>query len=122
MTRLITVLLACLVAHSEAFGVPARPAVLRQPHQRSPVSALRLQLDLPTLLTADGPQMADGAYAVAIAGGVFTILLAGIPILFLNKDKPDDAATKMANLEKGLAETEEVELTDEEVAKLMDEP
>lgn len=51
--------------------------------------------------------MAEGAYTVAIVGGIIAILTAGIPVLFLSgKDKQDDAKTKMENLEKGLAETE----------------
>ena len=56
---------------------------------------------------AEAPQMAEGAYTVAIVGGIIAILTAGIPVLFLSgKDKQDDAKTKMENLEKGLAETE----------------
>ena len=60
---------------------------------------------------------------VAVVGGLVMILTAGLPILFLNKDDANkmdsklEAATKMANLEKGLTS----EMGEDEFAKMMKE-
>ena len=51
----------------------------------------------------DAPQMAEGAGTVAIVGGLATILLAGLPVLFLSsKDTQEDKATRAMNIEAGL--------------------
>ena len=51
----------------------------------------------------DAPVMADGAGTAALVGGVFMILTAGIPVLFLSgKDKQEDASTRASGLEQGL--------------------
>ena len=83
-----------------ALLLPCASALTLTPH------AVRLPHATPSrtaVVTMEAVQMAEGATTVAIVGGLATILLAGLPVLFLSgKDKQEDASTRAANLEAGL--------------------
>ena len=113
--RTALLLLACVasVAGFHVSATNAKPSTLR-------TSAPQLSFAPPPLVSAsvllatDAPQMAEGTGAALVVGGLLTILLAGLPILFLGGDqKKDTDSEKMANLERGLSSFEE-EVVDEE--------
>ena len=115
-------LLACALASGSAFHIAPQQLSVPSHHLRTPAPVALVDVPL-QLLAADAPVMADGAGAVAVAGGLVMILTAGIPVLFLSKEK-DNAAHRAAGLEEGLksemgeaafdeAMMEEVEMEDE---------
>lgn len=100
-------LLACALTLSSAYSINSPSMTLRAPRLRTGQPVANIDVSTALLLATDAPAMKDGAYTVAIVGGLVAILTAGIPVLFLaGKDKGDDDATKKANLEKALADFE----------------
>ena len=87
-----SLLLALLLPFATAFNIA--PIAVRKSYSTSRAAVVTM---------ADAPQMAEGATTVAIVGGLATILLAGIPVLFLSgQGNQDSKAERAAGLEAGL--------------------
>jgi len=126
MAPISDVVLFGIIATASGFVLPTQPAVrpAAAPRCFSPTAYGFESIVASTgMLVSEAPQMAEGATTAAIVGGLVTILFAGLPILFLKgKEGPDDAATKLANLERGVGSTMDMEevdmdMMDEEVTE-----
>ena len=103
------------VCSSHAFYLSSTKHAVRQPiavHRHyAPIADIASAMQL--ALEGEAPQMADGSIFVAIGGGIFAILTAGIPVLFLNKEEASTKADKLTSLEDGIGSMEGMEIIDD---------
>lgn len=97
MARLAALL--CTLSCASAFNLHApMPRVTKPVALRTPAPVAQLEA---FSAVAEAVPMADGAGTAALIGGLVMILTAGIPVLFIVKEK-DSAAERAAGLEAGL--------------------